>query len=130
LAGKLGASWTGEPDDRPPRKLHCAIDFTPIGETVPRALRALDKGGRLVLAVIRKRNPIPPLDYGEHLWDEREIKSVANITREDLRDFLPLAAEIPIIPEIQEFRLEEANRALVLLKQGKIQGAGVLRMTH
>jgi propanol-preferring alcohol dehydrogenase len=130
LAGKLGASWTGGPDDRPPRKLHCAIDFTPIGETVPRALRALDKGGRLVLAVIRKRNPIPPLDYGEHLWDEREIKSVANITREDLRDFLPLAAEIPIIPEVQEFRLEEANRALVLLKQGKIQGAGVLRMTH
>ena len=90
----------------------------------------MDKGGRLVLAVIRKRNPIPPLDYGEHLWDEREIKSVANITREDLRDFLPLADAIPIIPEVQEFQLEEANRALVLLKQGKIQGAGVLRMTH
>jgi propanol-preferring alcohol dehydrogenase len=131
LAKKLGASWTGGPDDRPPRKLHCAIDFTPVGETVPRALQVLEKGGRLVLAVIRKRNPIPPLDYNEHLWDEREIKSVANITRKDLQDFLPLAAESPIIAEeVQEFQLEEANKALVLLKQGKIQGAGVLRMDH
>jgi propanol-preferring alcohol dehydrogenase len=83
----------------------------------------------LVLAVIRKRNPIPPLDYAQHLWDEREIKSVANITREDLREFLPLAAEIPITPEVQEFALGEANKALRLLKGGKIQGAGVLRMT-
>ena len=128
LAKKLGANWTGRPEDRPPRKLNCAIDFTPVGETVPNALRVLEKGGRLVLAVIRKRNPIPPLDYAELLWDEKEIKSVANITRKDLQDFLPLAAEIPIIPEVQEFKLEEANKALVLLKQGKIQGAGVLRM--
>lgn len=129
LARKLGATWTGGPDDRPPRKLDCAIDFTPVGETVAHALRVLEKGGRLVLAVIRKRNPIPPLDYAEHLWDEREIKSVANITRKDVQDFLPLAAEIPIIPEVQEFPLGKANKALLLLKQGKIQGAGVLRMT-
>lgn len=129
LAKKLGAVWTGGPGDRPPRKLDCAIDFTPVGETVAHALRVLEKGGRLVLAVIRKRNPIPPLDYAEHLWDEREIKSVANITRKDLQDFLPLAAEIPIIPEVQEFPLGEANKALLLLKQGQIQGAGVLRMT-
>jgi propanol-preferring alcohol dehydrogenase len=129
LAKKLGASWTGGPEDHPPQKLDCAIDFTPVGETVPRALRVLEKGGRLVLAVIRKRNPIPPLDYAQHLWDEREIKSVANITREDLREFLPLAAEIPITPEVQEFELGEANKALRLLKGGKIQGAGVLRMT-
>jgi len=128
LAGKLGAAWTGRPDDRPPRKLNCAIDFTPVGETVPNALKVLEKGGRLVLAVIRKRNPIPPLDYAELLWDEKEVKSVANITRKDLHEFLPLAAEIPIIPEVQEFELEEANKALILLKQGKIQGAGVLRM--
>jgi len=128
LAKKLGAAWTGRPDDRPPRKLNCAIDFTPVGETVPNALRVLEKGGRLVLAVIRKRNPIPPLNYAELLWDEKEVKSVANITRKDLEDFLPLAAQIPIIPEVQEFGLEEANRALILLKQGKIQGAGVLRM--
>jgi propanol-preferring alcohol dehydrogenase len=128
LAKKLGASWAGGPEDGPPKKLHCAIDFTPVGETVPHALKALEKGGRLVLAVIRKRNLIPPLDYAQLLWDEKEIKSVANITRQDAQEFLPLAAEIPIIPEVQEFKLEEANQALILLKQGKIQGAGVLRM--
>lgn len=128
LAKKLGASWTGGPEEEPPDKLHCAIDFTPVGETVPRALGVLEKGGRLVIAVIRKRNPIPPLDYAKLLWDEKEIKSVANITREDAREFLSLAAEIPILPEVQEFGLEEANRALILLKEGKIQGAGVLRM--
>jgi propanol-preferring alcohol dehydrogenase len=128
LAKKLGASWTGGPEDEPPKKLHCAIDFTPVGETVPQALSVLEKGGRLVLAVIRKRNSIPPLDYARLLWDEKEIKSVANITRRDAQEFLPLAAEIPIIPEVQEFELGEANQALLLLKQGKIQGAGVLKM--
>ncbi len=126
LAKKLGASWAGGPEDDPPGKVHCAIDFTPVGETVPRALRVLEKGGRLVLAVIRKRNPIPPLDYAKLLWDEKEIKSVANVTRKDAREFLSLAAEIPIIPEVQEFKLGEANQALILLKQGRIQGAGVL----
>ncbi len=130
LAKKLGASWVGGAEDEPPEKLHCAIDFTPVGETVPQALKVLEKGGRLILAVIRKRNPIPPLDYAQLLWDEKEIKSVANITRKDAQEFLSLAAEIPIIPEVQEFKLEEANRALILLKQGKIQGAGVLRMSE
>jgi len=128
LAKKLGASWTGGPEDQPPKKLHCAIDFTPVGETVLLALKALEKGGRLVLAVIRKRNPIPPLNYAQLLWDEKEIKSVANITRRDAQEFLSLASEIPIIPEVQEFKLEKANQVLLLLKQGKIQGAGVLRM--
>jgi propanol-preferring alcohol dehydrogenase len=128
LAKELGAAWTGSAEDEPPKKVNCAIDFTPVGETVPSALRVLEKGGRLVLAVIRKRSPIPPLDYARLLWDEKEIKSVANITRQDARDFLPLAAEIPIIPQVQEFKLEEANEALVLLKQGKVQGAAVLRV--
>jgi len=128
LAKKLGALWTGSPEDPPPKKMNSAIDFTPVGETVVHALKALEKGGRLVIAVIRKRNPIPPLDYASLLWDEREIKSVANITRKDVQEFLPLAAEIPILPEIQEFQLGEANRALILLKQGKIQGAAALRM--
>jgi len=127
LAEKLGASWTGKAEDEPPQKVNCAIDFTPVGETVPQALRVLEKGGRLVMAVIRKRSPVPPLDYAQLLWDEKEIKSVANITRGDVQDFLPLAAKIPIIPEIQEFKLEEANEALILLKQGKIQGAAVLK---
>ena len=128
LAKKLGAVWAGGPEDNPPKKLQCAIDFTPVGETIPHALKVLEKGGRLILAVIRKRNLIPPLDYTQLLWDEKEIKSVANITRRDAQEFLPLAAQIPIIPEVQEFKLEEANQALILLKQGKIQGAGVLRM--
>jgi len=128
LAKKLGAAWIGTAEDDPPQKVNCAIDFTPVGETVPSALRVLEKGGRLVIAVIRKRSPIPPLDYTRLLWDEKEIKSVANIARKDAQDFLPLAAEIPIIPEVQEFKLEEANEALILLKQGKIQGAAVLRM--
>jgi propanol-preferring alcohol dehydrogenase len=128
LAKKLGASWTGGPEDEPPKMIHCAIDFTPVGETVPNALKVLEKGGRLVIAVIRKRNPIPPMDYAQLLWDEKEIKSVANITREDVQDFLPLAAKIPTIPEVQEFELRDANKALFLLKQGKIQGAGVLRI--
>ncbi len=128
LAKKLGASWTGGPEDQPPRKLNCAIDFTPVGETVPNALRVLEKGGRLILAVIRKKNPIPSMDYSKHLWDEKEIKSVANITRKDAEDFLSLAAEIPVIPEVEEFQLAEANEALILLKQGRIQGSGVLRM--
>jgi alcohol dehydrogenase, propanol-preferring len=128
LARKLGASWTGGTEDQPPQKLQCAIDFTPVGETVPSALKVLEKAGKLVIAVIRKRNPIPPLDYAQLLWDEKEIKSVANITRKDVRLFLPVADEIPIIPEVQEFSLEQANEALVLLKQGKMQGGAVLRM--
>ncbi len=128
LAKKLGASWTGGPEDQPPRKLNCAIDFTPAGETVVNALSVLEKGGRLILAVIRKKNPIPSMDYSKHLWDEKEIKSVANITRKDAEDFLSLAAEIPVIPEVEEFQLAEANEALILLKQGRIQGSGVLRV--
>jgi propanol-preferring alcohol dehydrogenase len=128
MARELGAVWTGSADDEPPKQLDCAIDFTPVGETVPQALRVLEKGGKLVMAVIRKRNPIPPLDYARLLWHEKEIKSVANITRKDARDFLTLAAEIPVLPEVQEFALEDANEALVLLKQGKIDGAAVLRM--
>lgn len=128
LAKKLGASWAGGPEEIPPQKVNCAIDFTPVGETVPNALKVLEKGGRLVIAVIRKRNAIPSIDYAQFLWDEKEMKSVANITRNDAQEFLPVAAKIPIIPEVEEFRLDEANKALMLLKEGKIQGAGVLRM--
>jgi propanol-preferring alcohol dehydrogenase len=128
LAQRLGAVWVGAAGDDPPQRVNCAIDFTPVAETVPRALSVLERGGRLIMAVIRKRNPIPPLDYARLLWDEKEVKSVANVTRRDVRDFLALAAEIPVITEVQEFGLEAANEALVLLKQGKIQGAAVLRL--
>lgn len=128
LARQLGAIWTGNPEDAPPYKLDCAIDFTPVGETVPMALSVLEKGGRLVIAVIRKRTPIPPMDYARLLWDEREIKSVANITRQDVLEFLPLAAEIPILIEVEEFSLAQANDALILLKEGKVRGAAVLKI--
>jgi propanol-preferring alcohol dehydrogenase len=129
LARKLGADWIGATGDAPPGKLNCAIDFTPVGEPVREALRNLEKGGRVVINAIRKTTPIPELDYTEHLWYEKEVKSVANVTRRDAQEFLPLAAEIPIAPETQEFSLEEANEALILLKEGKIRGAGVLKMT-
>jgi propanol-preferring alcohol dehydrogenase len=128
LALKLGADWVGVTGETPPRKLRCAIDFTPVGEPVKEALRVLDKGGRLVINAIRKVNPIPELDYAQYLWHEREIKSVANVARQDALEFLPLAAQIGIKPEVREFPLEQANEALLLLKQGKMHGAGVLRI--
>jgi len=129
LARKLGADWIGATGDTPPQKLNRAIDFTPVGEPVREALRNVEKGGRVVINAIRKISPIPELDYTEHLWHEKELKSVANVTRRDAEEFLPLAAEIPIKPEIQEFRLEEANEALNLVKAGRIRGAAVLRIT-
>lgn len=128
LAKKLGADWIGATGDTSPEKLNCAIDFTPVGVPVREALRNLEKGGRVVINAIRKTTPIPELDYAEHLWYEKEIKSVANVTRRDAQEFLPLAAEIPIAPEVREFRLEEANEALILLKEGRIRGAGVLNI--
>lgn len=127
FARKFGAEWTGLPDDRPPKELDFAVDFTPVGATIPKAMAFLRSGGKLVVNAIRKRDPIT-LHYAEHLWHEKEVKSVANITRKDVREFLSLAAEIPIVPEVQKFELERANEALRLLKQGRIQGAGVLKI--
>ena len=128
LALKLGADWVGVTGEMPPQRLRCAIDFTPVGEPVKEALRVLEKGGRLVINAIRKVNPIPELDYAQDLWHEREIKSVANVARQDALEFLPLAAQIGIKPEVREFPLEQVNDALLLLKQGKMHGAGVLRI--
>lgn len=130
LARKLGADWVGATDDAPPAKLDGAIDFTPVGVPVREALRNLQKGGRVVINAIRKTTPIPELDYAEHLWHEKELKSVANVTRRDAQEFLPLAAEIPIVPEVEVFRLKDANRALIRLKEGRIRGAAVLRITE
>lgn len=134
LAKKLGADWVGATGDTPPEKLNCAIDFTPAWNPVVQALKVLEKGGRLVINAIRKeerdKETLLKLDYSAHLWLEKEIKSVANITKKDAEEFLALASEIPIIPEIQEFKLEDANEALILLKQGKIQGAGVLKISE
>jgi propanol-preferring alcohol dehydrogenase len=128
LALKLGADWVGVTGERPPQRLRCAIDFTPVGEPVREALRVLEKGGRVVINAIRKVNPIPELDYAQLVWHEREIKSVANVARRDALEFLPLAAQIGIKPEVREFSLDQANDALLLLKQGKMHGAGVLRV--
>jgi len=134
LAGKLGADWVGATGDTPPGKLNCAIDFTPAWNPVVEAMKVLEKGGRLVINAIRKeerdKETLLRLDYPTHVWLEKEIKSVANITRADAKEFLPLAAEIPIVPEVREFKLEEANEALISLKQGKIQGAGVLKISE
>jgi propanol-preferring alcohol dehydrogenase len=129
LAKKLGARWVGVTGEAPPTKLDYAIDFTPVGEPVKEALKALEKGGRVVINAIRKINPIPELDYAKYVWHEREIKSVANVARQDALEFLPLAAQIGIKPEVQEFPLKQANHALVRLKQGKMHGAGVLRIS-
>jgi propanol-preferring alcohol dehydrogenase len=128
LAEEQGADWVGETGDTPPRKLHRAIDTTPSGESVREALRNLERGGRLVMNLIRKETPIPELDYASHLWWEKEVKSVANLTREDVREFLRVAAEIPLRPSVTEFRLEEANEALLSLKRGRYRGSGVLRI--
>lgn len=130
LARRLGADWAGSVGDAPSGAVHRAIDFTPIGVTIRDALARLAPGGRLVVNAIRKRDPVPELDYATHLWREKEVRSTANVTRRDAEEFLPLAAEIPIVPEVRTFRLEEANDALILLKQGRIQAAAVLTMTE
>ena len=128
LAENLGAAWTGRSGDQPPEKLDKAMDFTPVGECVRDALAVLDKGGRLVINAIRKETPVPALDYAKYLWLEREIKSVANVTRRDAEEFLPLAAEIPIVPTIEEFPLAQANEVLIRLKHSKLRAAAVLRV--
>ena len=128
LAQKLGAVWTGSAGDEVPAKINRAIDFMPVGEAAVDALRVLEKGGRLVINAIRKTTPLPELDYTEYLWDGREIKSTANITRQDANEFLHLAAQIPIIPEVQEFELVQANEVLLMLKEAKLRAAAVLRI--
>lgn len=126
----LGAAWAGGTADRAPERLHAIIDTTPAWEPVVRALANLRPGGRLVINAIRKKEAdkqcLLDLSYHEHLWLEREIKTVANITGDDIREFLPLAAEIPIRPEVQTYPLAEANRALLELKAGQVRGAKVL----
>jgi propanol-preferring alcohol dehydrogenase len=128
LAESLGAAWTGRSGDQPPAKLNKAMDFTPVGECVRDALAVLDRGGRLVINAIRKETPVPPLDYSRYLWLEREIKSVANVTRADAEEFLPLAAQIPIVPTIEEFPLAQANEVLIKLKHSKLRAAAVLKV--
>ncbi len=126
LALELGAAWAGGTFDEPPKKVDAAIVFAPAGEIVPAALKALKKGGVLVLGGIHM-SPIPSFSY-ELLYQERVIRSVANNTRKDGEDFLAVAAEIPVRTHVQIFPLAEANRALNALKNDGIAGAAVLRV--
>ncbi len=128
LARQLGAVWAGEASEQPPKLLDAAIVFAPAGELVPPALKALKKGGVLVLGGIHM-SPIPSFDY-DLLYQERMMRSVANNTRKDGEDFLRVAAEIPIHSQVTVFPLREANRALNDLKSDRINGAAVLDCTQ
>lgn len=130
FARELGAVWAGATEDDSPEKLDCIIDTTPVWKPVIEALKNLESGGRLVINAIRKeeidKDCLLQIDYPKHLWMEKEIKSVANVTRRDISEFMEIAAAIPIKPEVQEFALEDANEALAELKAKKIRGAKVL----
>ena len=132
FASELGACWTGGTEDESPEKLDGVIDTTPAWQPIVKALERLKNGGRLVINAIRKesadRNRLLELDYARHLWMEKEIKSVANITRRDVIEFLDAASKIPIMPEIREYGLADVNFALMELKQRKIRGAKVIKM--
>ena len=127
LGENLGAVWTGKSSQTPPEKLEGAIIFAPAGEIVLEALKALDKGGTLALAGIYM-TPIPQMDYTDHLYFERTIRSVTASTRKDGEKLLRIAAEIPIHTKTTSFPLQDANKVLQLLKQGKINGAVVLKI--
>jgi propanol-preferring alcohol dehydrogenase len=130
FALELGAVWAADTTDAAPQKLDAIIDTTPAWLPIVEALANLEPGGRLVINAIRKeeadKDRLLDLDYPTHLWMEKEIKSVANVARRDVAEFLELAAEMQLIPEVQEFALEDANRALIELKMRKIRGAKVL----
>jgi propanol-preferring alcohol dehydrogenase len=132
FARELGAVWAGDTAGEPPEKLDSIIDTTPAWMPVVEALKNLNPGGRLVVNAIRKeefdKKYLLNLDYPSHLWMEKEIKSVANVARRDVGEFLEIASEIPIRPMVQEFSLEDANKALLDLKQRKIRGAKVLKI--
>jgi propanol-preferring alcohol dehydrogenase len=133
FALQLGAVWAGDTQQTAPEKARAIIDTTPAWTPVIGALENLQAGGRLVINAIRKedkdKQALLRLDYPAHLWMEKEIKSVANITRGDVQAFLELAAAISLKPEIEEYDLAGANQALVDLKTGHIRGAKVLRIS-
>ena len=132
FAMELGATWAGDIEDKPPLLLRSIIDTTPAWRPVLASLRNLQPGGRLVINAIRKeaadQHLLAELDYEHHLWMEKEIKTVANVTAGDIEQFLQVAAEIPIRPEVRTYALAEANTALQDLREGHIRGANVLTM--
>jgi len=132
FALSLGAVWAGDTAEPSPAPLQAVIDTTPAWKPVVEAMTDLAPGGRLVINAIRKENAdrehLLKIDYSRHLWMEKEIKSVANVSRRDIFEFLQLAEKIRILPEVQTFALEEANEALVQLRRGNVRGAKVLRI--
>jgi propanol-preferring alcohol dehydrogenase len=133
FAQELGAAWTGDIGESPPHLPTAIIDTTPVWEPILAALTVLAPGGRLIINAIRKESSdralLTTLDYPSQLWMEKEVKSVANVTRADVRQFLDIASEIPLNPEFQEFPLAEANVALQELKARSVRGAKVLRIS-
>jgi alcohol dehydrogenase, propanol-preferring len=132
FALQQGCAWAGDTKERPPVLLDCIIDTTPVWTTVVEALNCLKPGGRLVINAIRKedgdKDYLLNLDYSKHLWMEKEIKSVANVSRRDVEEFIRLAAEIPFKPEVEEYAFENANQAIMDIKNRSIRGAKVLIM--
>ena len=130
FARELGADWSGDTADRPPQPPHAVIDTTPAWKPVLAALEVLRPGGRLVINAIRKENRdrdlMASIRYEDHLWQEKEIKSVANVTARDIAEFLPIAAAVPLRVNVQTYALEDANAALRDLRRGHVRGAKVL----
>jgi alcohol dehydrogenase, propanol-preferring len=130
FALELGAQWAGDTSDKPPALIDCIIDTTPVWEPVVRALEWLKSGGRLVINAIRKESIdneyLVNIDYTRHLWMEKEIKSVANVTSQDVRSFIRIASEMPFKPEVEIYEFENANDAIMDIKGRKIKGAKVL----
>jgi alcohol dehydrogenase, propanol-preferring len=125
LATSLGAVWVGSETDHPPAELDCAVTFAPSGDVVIAALASLRKGGVVAINAIHL-DRIPEFDYDSLLWGERQLRSVANMTRADARDFLQVATEIGLRPKVTPFPLDQANEALIAVKQDSIDGAAAI----
>lgn len=130
FALRLGATWAGDTDDPPPQLLHAIIDTTPVWRPVIAALKCLRPGGKLVINAIRKedsdKHELASIDYAEHLWKEKTLQTVANVTGDDIKSFLEIAADAGIRPEVRVYPLKDANKALQALRVGSIRGANVL----
>ncbi|MGI9271058.1 MAG: alcohol dehydrogenase catalytic domain-containing protein [Woeseiaceae bacterium] len=134
FALSLGASWAGDIDDSPPQLLHAIIDTTPVWHPVVAALKRLRPGGKLVINAIRKedsdKHELAEIDYAEHLWREKTLQTVANVTSADIREFLQIAGDANIRPEVRVYPLTDANIALQALRTGHIRGAYVLDLSE
>jgi propanol-preferring alcohol dehydrogenase len=128
LARKLGASWAGRADEKPPRLVDRAIIFAPTGKSVLDALRHVRKGGTIAINAVYM-DPVPEIDYNQLLFGEKTVRSVSNLTREDAKEFLELAPKIPIRSEVEIFEFNNLPNALLKLKQGKVKAAAVLKIS-